>query len=84
MAVVVLAANGDASELLPATAIRGFIQNRSGFDIEVENAADPADGLVLGPGEMLDVGSTSAWVAAWTGHTLSGQTATVRVAFEIA
>jgi hypothetical protein len=82
MAIVTLLASGDALELLPAASTRGFIQNTGASHIEVENAADPADGLLIGPGETLNVGFASAWTAAWTGRSPNGVDVVVRVAFE--
>jgi hypothetical protein len=82
MAIVTLLASGDALELIPAAAVRGFIQNTSNTDIEVENAADPEDGLLVKGGEMLDIGFDSAWTNAWTGRSPNGRDAVVRVAFE--
>jgi hypothetical protein len=82
MAIVTLLATGAVLELIPAAAVRGFIQNTGGTSIEVENAADPADGLLVGPGEILNIGKTSGWTAAWTGRSPSGEEIVVRVAFE--
>jgi hypothetical protein len=82
MAIVTLLASGDTLELIPAAAVRGFIQNTGASHIEVENAADPADGLLIGPGEMLDLGKDSAWTLAWTGRSPNAVDIVVRVAFE--
>ena len=82
MALVTLLASGDPLELIPATAVRGFIQNTGGLSIEVENAADPTDGILIGPGETLDIGKPTAWTAAWTGRSPNGANVPVRVAFE--
>ena len=82
MAKVTLVAAGTAAELIPAAAVRGFIQNTGGSSIEVENAADPADGLLVGPGEILNIGTTTSWTAAWTGKSPNGVDVVVRVAFE--
>ena len=82
MALVTLLATGDALELIPAAAVRGFIQNTGGSSIEVENAADPTDGLLVGPGGILDIGKPTAWTAAWTGRSPNGVDIVVRVAFE--
>jgi hypothetical protein len=80
MAIVTLAANGDASELVAVASTRGIIQNTAAGSIVVENAADPEDGLILKPGETLVL--ETAWAAAWTGKSLTGKTAVVRVAQE--
>jgi hypothetical protein len=82
MALVTLLASGDALELLPAASVRGFIQNTGAADIEVENAVDPTDGILIGPGETLNVGFDSAWTLAWTGRSPNGVDIVVRVAFE--
>lgn len=82
MAIVTLLATGATLELIPAAAVRGFIQNTGGSSIEVENAADPADGILIGPGETLDIGKPTAWTLAWTGRSPNGVDIVVRVAFE--
>ena len=82
MAVIVLPANGDALELIPAASVRGFIQNTSASSIEVANAADPTNGLLVSANEMIDIGKPTAWTAAWTGRSPNGIVATVRVVFE--
>ena len=82
MAKVTLPASGAAVELLPTASVRGFIQNPTAQSIEVENAVDPTDGLLVGPGEILDLGKDSAWTLAWTGRSPSGIDIVVRVAFE--
>jgi hypothetical protein len=82
MAIVTLLATGATLELLPAASTRGFIQNTGASNIEVENAADPADGILIGPGETLNVGFSTAWTLAWNGRSPNGVDVVVRVAFE--
>jgi len=80
MAIVTLAANGDASELVAAASTKSVINNTGPGSIVVENAADPVGGIIIRPGESL--GLPTGWTAAWAGKSLNGKIATVRVAQE--
>jgi hypothetical protein len=80
MAVVTLLANGTAGELVAAVSTKSVINNTGPGSIVVENAADPAGGIIIKPGETL--GLPTGWAAAWTGKSLNGKVATVRVAQE--
>ena len=80
MAIVTLPANGAVGELVAAASTRSVINNTGPGSIVVENAVDPVDGVIIKPGGTLVL--DSAWTAAWTGKSLNGKIATVRVAQE--
>jgi hypothetical protein len=80
MAIVTLLANGTAGELVAAASTKAVINNTGPGSIVVENAADPVGGIIIRPGETLDL--PTGWTAAWNGKSLSGNIATVRVAQE--
>jgi hypothetical protein len=82
MATVTLTANGAAVEVVAAAAVRAIVQNISTSSCVILNAADPAEGLILRPGESFDIGKVSAWTAAWTGKALDGKAVNLRVASE--
>ena len=83
MAVVVLPANGDSIEVVAAAAVRAIIYNTSGKTVELLNhATSAAGGILLKPGDTLDLGKVSAWTLAWQGRTLGGTAASIRVASE--
>jgi hypothetical protein len=80
MAIVTVPEDGDPIEIVAAAATRAIVQNVGGFDIVMENAADPTTGISLGPGETLDLGA--AWTLAWNAMSPSLKDVPVRVAFE--
>ena len=83
MAVVTLPANGDSVEIVAAAAVRAIVQNAGSRNVELLNhASSAAGGLVLKPGETLDLGKVSAWTLAWQARTSSGIAIPVRVASE--
>jgi hypothetical protein len=80
MAIVTVPKAGTPIEVVPAAATRAIVQNVGGFDVLIENNADPSTGISLGPGESLDLGE--AWTLAWNAVSPSLKDIPVRVAFE--
>lgn len=78
MSAVTLLANGTAVEIVAAASTLAIVQNVSTGTVVIENAADPANGLLLFPKEKIVL--DEAWSAAWMGKALHGVTAEIRVA----
>ncbi|GAG09817.1 unnamed protein product [marine sediment metagenome] len=82
MAIVTLTADGDAVIILAAAQPKALIQNNSHHACVIENAADPAAGLVLAPKEIINL--PASWIQAWTGKALNGVAVQLRVIADVA
>ena len=83
MAEVSLPANGASVEIVAAASVRAIVQNTGSGTVELLNhASSAAGGILLKPGETLDIGNVSAWTLAWQGRSSNGKANIVRVAQE--